>query len=55
MRKIRACEERAYRDAAAVMSYLGWLKHCHAYNFTQKHLATVGEMGELKEVIRLHS
>jgi RNA-directed DNA polymerase len=55
MRKIRASEEIRYKDAAAVMSYWGWLKHCHAYNFTQKHLATVGEMEEIKEVIRVNS
>jgi RNA-directed DNA polymerase len=52
MRKIRASGEIAYRDAAAFMSYLGWLKHCNAYNFTQKHLAPVGEIKDIKEVIR---
>jgi len=55
MRQIRACEEIGYKDAAAVMSYWGWLKHCNAYNFTQKYLAGVGEMEEIKDVIRLNS
>jgi RNA-directed DNA polymerase len=52
MRKTRASDEISYRDAAAIMSYLGWLKHCNAYNFTQKHLAPVGEIKDIKEVIR---
>ena len=55
MRQIRACEEIGYKDAAAVMSYWGWLKHCNANNFTQKYLAGVGEMEEIKDVIRLNS
>jgi RNA-directed DNA polymerase len=52
MRKIRASEEMSYRDAAAIMSYLGWLKHGNAYNFTQKHISSVWEIEDIKEAIR---
>ncbi|MGI6145043.1 MAG: RNA-directed DNA polymerase [Peptococcia bacterium] len=55
MRKIRARGEIKYKDAAAFMSYLGWLKHCQAYNFTQKHLVPVGKIEEIKDVIRAYS
>ena len=52
MRKIKGKAVMSYHDAAAIMSYLGWLKHGNTYNFTQKHILSWVEIEGVKEVIR---
>ena len=51
-RKIRTSEEIIYHDAAVVMSYLGWLKHCNAHNFVCRYIFPVGKEKKLKKKIR---
>lgn len=54
-RKIRARGKPVFKDAAAVMSYRGWLKHSNAHNFMRKHLLTVGKTQKLKQIISAES
>ena len=54
-RRMRAKGKLMFRDAAAVMSYLGWLKHCNAHNFMREHLLPVGKTEKLKQIISTES
>lgn len=44
-----------YNDAAAVISYYGWIKHCNSYNFTQKHIKPYVNLKKCKGVIKYAS
>lgn len=44
-----------FKDAAAIVSYLGWTKHCDSYNFYQKNIKNIVDMNVIKGVIRNES
>lgn len=44
-----------FKDAAAIISYLGWTKHCNSYNYFQKHIKPYIQIELLKECIRNES
>lgn len=41
-----------FKDAAAMMSYLGWIKHSNSHNYYVKHLEPYIDLIKMKEVIR---
>ena len=51
-KKISKKEKLNYHDAAAMLSYSGWLKHCDSYNYTQKYVKPYINYKKCKEVIR---
>lgn len=44
-----------YTDAAATISYYGWLKHCDSYNFNQKYMKPYVNLKKCKGVIKNES
>ena len=44
-----------FLDAAAMISYSGWLKHCNSYNYQQKYIKPYVNYKLCKEVIRNES
>lgn len=51
-KRISKKEKLNYHDAAAMLSYSGWLKHCDSYNYTQKYVKPYINYKKCKEVIR---
>ena len=52
IKKVWKKQSPTYSDAAAVLSYLGWLKHSDSYNYYQKYVKPYVNIKCLKEVIR---
>ena len=52
VRKIYRRGKASFRDAAAVISYMGWLKHAQAYTVYKKHVRPYLSIAWLKELIR---
>jgi hypothetical protein len=55
IRKISKKTNISYKDASAVLSYNGWIKHCDSYNFTQKYMKPYVDLKKCKGVIRYES
>lgn len=51
-KKISKKEELNFHDAAAMLSYSGWLKHCDSYNYQQKYIKPYIDYKKCKEVVR---
>ena len=43
------------KDAQAVVSYWGWMKHCDSYKFYNKYCKPYASIGKAKGVIRKHA
>ena len=54
-RKINREQRVSYRDSAAMISYLGWVKHSDSFWFYKKWIATKIEIKKLKAMIRRRS
>lgn len=54
-KKISKKEKLNYHDAAAMLSYSGWLKHCDSYNYQQKYIKPFIDYKKCKEVVRNES
>lgn len=54
-KKISKKEQLTFHDAAAMLSYSGWLKHCNSYNYQQKYIKPYVNYKLCKEVIRNES
>ena len=54
-KKISKKEELNFHDAAAMLSYSGWLKHCDSYNYQQKYIKPYIDYKKCKEVVRNES
>ncbi len=52
IKKVWKKPKPTYSDAAAVLSYLGWLKHSDSYHYYQKYVKPYINIKRLKEVIR---
>ncbi len=55
VKRISKMKNPPYKNAAGIMSYLGWTKHCNAYNYYNKNIKPYLDMVKLKEVIRNES
>lgn len=54
-KKMAKKDRITYHDAAAMLSYSGWLKHCNSYNYQQKYIKPYVDYKLCKEVIRNES
>ena len=52
VKKISKKEELKYRDAAAVLSYYGWLSHCNSFTYRKKYIYPFISFKQCKEVVR---
>lgn len=55
IKKISKKRKLTFKDASAVISYTGWLKHCDSYNFNQKYVKPYVDLNKCKGVIRNES
>lgn len=44
-----------FRKCAGIMSYLGWTKHCNAYNSNNKYIKPYLDFDKIKEVTKNES
>lgn len=51
-KRIGKKDKMTYHDAAAMLSYSGWLKHCNSFNYQQKYIKPYVNYKLCKEVIR---
>lgn len=54
-KKISKKDELNFKDASAMLSYSGWLKHCDSYNYQQKYIKPFIDYKKCKEVVRNES
>lgn len=54
-KKMAKKDKITFHDAAAMLSYSGWLKHCDSYNYQQKYIKPYVNYNLCKEVIRNES
>lgn len=54
-KKISKKDELNFKDASAMLSYSGWLKHCDSYNYQQKYIKSFIDYKKCKEVVRNES
>ena len=54
-KKMAKKDRITYHDAAAMLSYSGWLKHCNSFNYQQKYIKPYVNYKLCKEVIRNES
>lgn len=54
-KKISKKNELNFKDASAMLSYSGWLKHCDSYNYQQKYIKPFIDYKKCKEVVRNES
>lgn len=57
-RRFRKIERKGYltlKDACAVVSYWGWIKHSDSYHFYEKYCKSIVSLSEAKGVIRKHA
>lgn len=50
-KKISKKKELNFHDAASMLSYSGWLKHCNSYNYQQKYIKPYINYNKCKEVV----
>lgn len=50
-KKISKKEKLNFHDAASMLSYSGWLKHCDSYNYQQKYIKPYINYNKCKEVV----
>lgn len=50
-KKISKKEQLNFHDAASMLSYSGWLKHCDSYNYQQKYIKPYIDYNKCKEVV----
>ena len=50
-KKISKKKELNFHDAASMLSYSGWLKHCNSYNYQQKYIKPYINYNKGKEVV----
>ena len=50
-KKISKKNELNFHDAASMLSYAGWLKHCDSYNYQQKYIKPYINYNKCKEVV----
>lgn len=48
-------DELNFKDASAMLSYSGWLKHCDSFNYQQKYIKPYIDYKKCKEVVRNES
>ena len=51
-RKIKSSKVVFAKDAAAMMSYMGWLKHSHSHNLYRTRIANNSNVKQMKFIIR---
>lgn len=51
IKKIYKKQKIRYTDASAIISYMGWVKHCNNYKFTQKYIKPYIDIKKIKGVI----
>ena len=44
-----------YKDASAILSYLGWIYHSNSYGYMTRHILPYVKIKKLKEVVRIES
>lgn len=54
-KKIYKKEKLNFKDSAAMLSYLGWLKHSNSYNYYLKNIKPYVNIKDMKEVVRNES
>lgn len=50
-KKISKKNELNFHDAASMLSYAGWLKHCDSFNYQQKYIKPYINYNKCKEVV----
>lgn len=50
-KRISKKEKLNFHDAAAMLSYAGWLKHCDSYHYQQKYIKPYINYNKCKEVV----
>lgn len=50
-RKIAKTENISFRDASAIISYYGWIKHSNSYNFYRNYIKPYASIKEMKKVV----
>lgn len=50
-RKIAKTENISFRDASAIISYYGWIKHSNYYNFYCNYIKPYASIKEMKKVV----
>lgn len=54
-KRISKKDELNFKDASAMLSYSGWLKHCDSFNYQQKYIKPYIDYKKCKEVVRNES
>ena len=57
-RRVKKIYKKGYttpKDASAILSYMGWIKHSNSHGFYHKHIKGYLKMKKLKEVLRNES
>lgn len=55
MKKIKKKDELVFTDAAAVISYIGWIKHCNSHKYRLKYIRPNVSILKCKKVISEYS
>lgn len=55
VKKIAKKEIITFKDASAILSYMGWIKHSNSYYFYHKYIRPYLKLGQLKEIVRNES
>ena len=55
LKKVAKKSRIRFGDAAAILSYLGWIYHSNSYQYMQRHVLPYLEIRKLKDVIRNES
>ena len=51
VKKASKKEELKYKDAAAILSYYGWLSHCNSFTYREKYIYSFISFKQCKEVV----
>ena len=54
-KKISKKKKITYKDASAMISYMGWIKYSDSYQYYQKHVRPYIKINQLKEIVRNES
>ena len=52
IKKVYKKKKMDYMDACAIISYIGWLKHCDSYKFKEKYVNPYVNLKKCKGVVR---
>lgn len=55
VKKVHKKKEISFKDASALLSYMGWVKHSNSYTYYTKHVVPYVSIDKLKEVVRYES